>query len=595
MHFEATLSVLRHSGILFESLTIEKGVYTSFSNFEEDHKFYYHTPLWNYENPIYSRPYSNPNTKPLFTQLDSQTFIHNALEHTSLIVFLGAAATPSLRRALQEPETLILIFDISPERIARMAEEVGTEKLFERVKIFLGSVNSFRPPLGMSLPENLFTKGFPVFFTLPGEHGLPESEINSCVQLLEILFYRHILYPLSGQFNNRGLPLRPMTRGLFYDQQLHFYQNISDYLRSPDIGVLRRAFHNETAILIAAGPDLPSRFEYLREQRSKAVLICVNTALKPLLQAGIKPHFVIINDTSIAAGQSFSGLPHLDDVCLVGHALSNLGEDIFHKKFIFGTYWPELFGVRPSLRLHGSVITAAYSLAHHMGCSRCVLVGVQLCSENPWAMIYSKGSIHENITAQGRPLTNSFPQLVPVLNGQGETVYTTLNFLDAAIWFLEENRTTDMDCINTCTKSIVHGAGVTIKPNFYIPDTPYLHRRFRQIFRKVAKPIPKDVVRSVLSGQMDIWKKNRDRCSGYTKMSGSKLINKGFNALSYFDQNNVSYLVQRFSDFENKKFHKLAFSNNPLDKEKGLVYIFEYISKMSDYFSRVISAQVKKI
>lgn len=390
MHFEANLSVLRHSGILFESSTIEKCACSSLSSFEDDHKFYYHNPLWNYENPVYSRPYSNPNSKPLFTHLDSQTSIHDALEHTSLIVFLGAAPTPSLRRALQEPGTLVLIFDLYPERIARMAEEVGTEKLVDRVKIFLGPVNSFRPPLGMSLSENLFAKGFPVFFTLPGEHGLPESEINSCVQLLEILFYRHVLYRLSGQWNNRGLPLRPMKRDLFYDQLFHFYQNMPDYVYSPDIGVLRKAFHKETAILIAAGPDLTNRFEYLREQRSKAVLISVNTALKPLLREGIKPHFVIINDNSIAAGQSFSGLPHLDDVCLVGHALSNLGEDIFHKKFIFGTYLPELFGVRPSLRLHGSVITAAYSLAHHMGCSRCVLVGVQLCSENPWAMSYSR-------------------------------------------------------------------------------------------------------------------------------------------------------------------------------------------------------------
>jgi hypothetical protein len=115
---------------------------------------------------------------------------------------------------------------------------------------------------------------------------LPDSEIEVCVQLLEILFYRFVLYPLAGQWNRFGLPLRPMTRGLFYDQQFHFYNNISEIVQYPDIGVLRRAFHNETAFLIAARPDLPNQFDYLRSQHNKGVFICVNTALRPLLQPG---------------------------------------------------------------------------------------------------------------------------------------------------------------------------------------------------------------------------------------------------------------------------------------------------------------------
>jgi hypothetical protein len=92
-------------------------------------------------------------------------------------------------------------------------------------------------------------------------------------------------------------------------------------------------------------------------------------------------------------------LPQLKDVRLVGDVRSELGGDTFPNKYIFGSYRPELFGTRPSLRLHGSVITTAFSLARHMGCSRCVLVGAQLCSDNPWIMSYSKGSIHENRTA----------------------------------------------------------------------------------------------------------------------------------------------------------------------------------------------------
>jgi hypothetical protein len=168
MYPEATLAVLRHTGVLFESSKVSNNVYPFSTIFDNDHILYNHTPLWNYENPIYSEPDATPNSKPLFVSLDPQTTIHNALLHTSLIVFLGAAFTPSLRTALENPGVLILIFDLSPERIAQMVKEIGIQKLVGRVHIFLGPLELFVPPLGMSLPATLFSKGFPVFFYSAG-------------------------------------------------------------------------------------------------------------------------------------------------------------------------------------------------------------------------------------------------------------------------------------------------------------------------------------------------------------------------------------------------------------------------------------------
>ena len=69
---------------------------------------------------------------------------------------------------------------------------------------------------------------------------------------------------------------------------------------------------------------------------------------------------------------------------LVGHCLSDLGGDRFRQKYLFGSFLPQIFGERDNLRLHGSVISTAFSLARHLGCARCVLVGAQLASPDPW-------------------------------------------------------------------------------------------------------------------------------------------------------------------------------------------------------------------
>jgi len=454
------------------------------------------------------------------------------------------------------------------------------------------------PPLGMVLPASIFEAGFPVFFAL---EQLPEARpdyVLACVQLLELLFFRHLVYPLSGQSNSRGLPLRPMLRGLFFDQQLHACQNVAAYVKRPDIGVLKRAFQGETAILVAAGPDLAGRMDSLRRQRENALIICVNTALKPLLDAGVRPHFVVANDTSLGAGLTWSGLPRLNDVCLVAHSLSDLAGETFAHTFLFGPYRPEIYGQKPSLRLHGSVITTAYSLARHLGCARCVLVGVQLCSENPWAMSYSRGTIHQDHTAPARPLTNAFPQLVPVTNRFGLTRYTTPNFFDASLWLLEEIRAGDLPCINMTPESLVHGRGVEYIPDYQAAPTGNLARRLRQIYSLKARPRPLEPVRQAMGQELASWRSIAQVCALLAQDSGASFVAASLQMLSRFDQNNVSYLVQRYEDFDNQRFHRAVFDaangqEGLAQREEGLRYYLMYVERMAQVFAGVLAEQLE--
>ncbi len=593
---EVLFSVLRQLGVLFQATGVDVDAQAEAGPTGADHAFFAHAPLWDYEHPAYAQPFAEAQARPLYRTLPPGTGVEQALEHTRLVVFLGAENTPALRRALAEPGTLLLVFDNDPGRVARMTAAFGAPRLAGRMHIFLGELEAFVPPLGMVLPASLFEAGFPVFFALPHLAAACPGYVEDCVRLLEVLFFRHLVYPLSGQSNSRGLPLRPMLRGLFYDQHLHSCQNIRDFVTRPDISLLRRTFQGETAILVAAGPDLAGRMEFLKRQRDKAVIISVNTALRPLLEAGVRPHFVVANDTSLGAGLTWRGLPRLDDVWLVAHSLSDLAGDTFAHKFLFGPYRTELYGPKPSLRLHGSVITTAYSLARHLGCARCVLVGVQLCSENPWAMSYSRGTIHQDHTAPARPLTNAYPQLVPVTNRFGLTRYTTPNFFDASLWFLDEIRSVGLPCVNVTQESLVHGPGVAYDPNYEAPASPNLVRRLRQVPGLRARPRPLEPVRQAVRAELGSWRSVEAACARLAEGSGAAFVSAALELLGQFDQSNVSYLVQRYEDFDNQRFHRAVFGNaGEADPEWGLRYYLGYVGRMAAGLAGVLEEQLRRL
>jgi Uncharacterized protein conserved in bacteria len=565
-----------------------------------DHAFHVHVPLWEYEHPAYAYPFSDAGLPKVYETLPPGLPVEAVLAKTRFLVFLGAADTPTFRRCLKRKDVLLLIFEHDVARLSRFAASVPPALLTKRAVILLGDPDAFTPPVGQMLPSSMFTLGFPVFYALPGfapqccapdAGSAPEARL---VRLVEGLFYRHRMYQLSGQRNARSLPMRPMARGMFYDQQKHAYDNIAEYLRWPDIRPLRGAFRGETAVLVAAGPDLPQRLDYLRQVQRDAVLIAVNNALKPLIAAGLHPHFVVANDTSVHTAESWAGLPPLPDVSLVAHCLADLGGATFGRKFLFGNDMPELFGNRGNLRLHGSVITTAFSLARHMGCARCVLVGAQLCSPDPWTLAYARGSIHEGADeAQAkRPLVYAWPQLVPVADMAGNTRYTTLNFFDAAQWLRDEIRTSGVPCITLTTETILHGPGIRHIADCPVEPTGLLPRRLARAALLPAPKLDRAPVAAMAAREKKMWSTITDGVQAILAHHGPTFAAAAVQLLAQFEQNNVSYLVQRYEDFDNQRFHAAYFaSENEEQKAWGLRYYLEYVERMARGFVHQLERQ----
>jgi hypothetical protein len=163
-----------------------------------------------------------------------------------------------------------------------------------------------------------------------------------------------------------------------------YFQNVlgnSQYQYDPDAGSLFSLFKNVPLVIVSAGPSLDRNVRELRGHESRCFILAVDTALRPLLAAGIAPHAVVIADPSqLNAGHIFGAMPSSSYlIAEQGVHLSALQSAT--RRFLFGLgLFPdalfEKFGfVKGTLEVWGSVATAALDLALKMGADPIIFIG----------------------------------------------------------------------------------------------------------------------------------------------------------------------------------------------------------------------------
>lgn len=87
-------------------------------------------------------------------------------------------------------------------------------------------------------------------------------------------------------------------------------QNLNHYATRPGIGALRGAFAGRAAIVVSAGPSLQRNVELLSRPgvADRFVIVAVQTVLRPLLERGIRPHFVCALDYHEVSKRFYEGL-----------------------------------------------------------------------------------------------------------------------------------------------------------------------------------------------------------------------------------------------------------------------------------------------
>ncbi|QGY39323.1 DUF115 domain-containing protein [Pseudodesulfovibrio cashew] len=543
------------------------------------HAYRDHTQFCRFENHNYRRPFPDKSIA-VFDFFEPGLTVAEALAVTGLTVFLGAADSPELRACLDDPAALVLLFEPDEAALAKFLEAVPATRLArQNAFLFLGDPCSFAPALQDQLPSGVFERGTPAFFQTGRIAAEYESWAAAVTEYLEILHFRHAVYPLTGQLMKLSRPIRSIKRKLTWDQQVHAYENIPDYLSRPGIRQLRNRLKGHAAILVAAGPALTEKLDYIRANRDRAVVICVNNALKPLAEAGIRPHFTVINDTSLSSGEVFRHIPEQPGTILVGHCLSDLGRDRFRVKYLFGEHLPNIFPPREDLDLHGSVITTAFSLARHLGCARCVIAGGQLASPDPWKLAYAKGATNHAPESRRRALINQHPQLYPVDTPFGQTLYTTPNFRDAALWLAEEIRLSGIECVNTSRESILYGPGIRFESEPVLPEASF-SRALADLFKPEPPSSRPDLALEHVRHERASWTAILRAAEEVLRDRTPAILIKGAAILEQLDGSGVTFLVERHPGFDNRHFHRLVFEGGPAAQAEGYRQYFEHLEQM---------------
>ncbi len=195
------------------------------------------------------------------------------------------------------------------------------------------------------------------------------------------------------------------------------------------------------AVIAAAGPSLDHALDDLRACTDRAFLIAADTALRPLLTAGIAPPVVVGLDPSTVNARHLLNLPLCRDTWLVAEsALDRQATAAFDSR----TFWFRASNHHPwpwlndlgleigGLSVWGSVLTAAFELACLAGCDPIVIVGADLS--------YTDGHTYARGTTYEREWLRAAATLVPV-----ETVWS---------WSAEGKdsvRTPDLRGVDTAT------------------------------------------------------------------------------------------------------------------------------------------------
>ena len=179
-------------------------------------------------------------------------------------------------------------------------------------------------------------------------------------------------------------------------------QNVRTIARSPSVDRLFGRHRSEPVVLAAAGPSLNRNLEELRPHRDRVVLVAVDTALKPLLAAGMAPDYVVALDPGESNARHLVDAVVPASTALVAEgsiaprSFRPFGDNIYIFRVADHAPWSwlKVAGIeRGLLRAWGSVVTSAFDLAVRMGGDPVVLVGADLSYTG--GQLYCRGTTYE--------------------------------------------------------------------------------------------------------------------------------------------------------------------------------------------------------
>ncbi len=244
-----------------------------------------------------------------------------------------------------------------------------------------------------------------------------------------------------------------------------------------DVAALDGIVPGMPAIVVAAGPSLDAQLAGLRAAQSRSIVIAVDTALRPLLAAGIRPHFVVSVDPSTTNATHLIELSGTESTWLVAegsidpHVMAAFRGRIFAFRVGCRHPWPWLVANGcdcGTLRAWGSVLTTAFDFAVRLGAGLIALAGADLSFTG--GRPYCRGTIFEQVWRRaedwGTPIESQWAAnlsswtRVDEAGVAGTVCHTAPHLVEFRDWIVEQAAALDhLRIINTT------GAGILIGPS----------------------------------------------------------------------------------------------------------------------------------
>jgi len=224
------------------------------------------------------------------------------------------------------------------------------------------------------------------------------------------------------------------------------------------------AFRGMDACVIAAGPSLDEILPYIKEIAKRTLIVCVDTALRACLNAGLQPDFIVIVDPQYWNLRHLDGLSAPESRIITELAVyppvlrfSCKEKLLCSSIYPLGKYLEKQVKPRGELGAGGSVVTTAWDFARQCGCSRIFMAGLDLGF--PERKTHFKGStfeershrtsfkLHPAETDSFNALYGAFPYEVD--NYEGGKVLTDKRMALYAWWF--ESKCIEFSDVKTYT------------------------------------------------------------------------------------------------------------------------------------------------
>lgn len=294
------------------------------------------------------------------------------LQETHIVV-LGLGSGYHLEKIIssKSPHSRVLLVEPELEIIKLSTKTLDWKKVFSRNDIFY----CFGPDL------NLLARTLQQFIDFATFEKLEVMELAS-----EARFN-------SGYFSAARKTIDNEIRTILYDFKTrlaenamvpeNILKNIAGILHTRPARFLQNKFAGKPGFIVSAGPSLDKNVLQLKKINDRAVIICVDTALKPLLEKDIHPHFTVTADPSYKNYLHLQGTEKQIKYFIVSDTgIANQVYRDFHPHIFSISLGKPIFrmieeniGPIGEVEAWGSVISLALNFALYLGCEPIVFLG----------------------------------------------------------------------------------------------------------------------------------------------------------------------------------------------------------------------------